>query len=656
MDLLTPLSSFAQIPRPAIQRLHDAGMNTLWDCISHLPKRYVFIRAYCEKQGLPLSNDPVILSLTIDRSVSCGPWRFLGQTSSESPIELVFFKKPRLSLPKGSRWTAQGPLELGPMGLRMIHPHLRPFKAPPPLLIIEADYSLPKGITSRQFSWWIRGMVQSWSLGISSKAWPSFREALVLAHFPKHKDDTLPTAPWRKRLACDELMAHHIAERLTHQAYTRSVPAQATPSLHKDTSVEEAFLQAFGHPLTSSQQEAWMKIQQDLEQNNPMMRMLHGDVGSGKTLIAFLALLRMLTLHHEGCLLAPTESLARQHFQTFSKLAQDVPIRLILGGGKTEGHPQASLTIGTHALLYERVLFSSLRLIVIDEQQRFGVMQRFQLAQKGNRPHMLFLSATPIPRTFERLLWGHMDVSRLARHACGPSVQTYLIPQHRMPELERWIRRCIQQKEGVYWVCPAIEKEEGGAMMRAAYWQDRLGIPVGCLHSRLNSVEKETTLHAFRTGVVPLLVSTTVIEVGIHVEQASTMIIEDSARFGLSQLHQLRGRVGRGTIPGHCFLLYQEPLSAWASERLTFLRGCTDGFALAEQDWKCRGGGMPLGLKQSGLAKYTFVDFSVHQALLPIAIEKANALWNNPSQQAKATIKALLRLLSIAPTSILQAG
>jgi ATP-dependent DNA helicase RecG len=614
-------------------RLHKEGISTFWDALSHLPKKYdsCFSGLLAGLVGKLVEVDIEVYSLTGRK-----PWKIIGKTPRGECVELLFFHKPRISLAPGAKWRVRGILEQKWDKYQIVHPTISSSSSHPiPQQKMLAHYDGLAGVSSVRFSQWIRMILEQWPCGQSKdpdclfanplEKGPTLKHCFSIAHFPSPEDDVSETALWRQRLAYEELLA----QQLAHLSSAHEYKEKKSPSFTVSVPEESDLLKNFGYSLTPSQEEAWSQIGHHLANDHPMLHLLNGDVGSGKTIIAFLAMLRVAVSGSQTCLMAPTEILARQHFSTFSRLLPQVPVRLIIGGGKTLGDPEANITIGTHALLYDRGEFTSLSLVVVDEQQRFGVMQRLALLAKGQAPHLLFLSATPIPRTFELALWGHMTVSRLDSRRIEGHLKSYLMSCEQLPKLEQWMRKCVTQGERVYWVCPTIEAE--GVEFRYDYWSQRFPDQVGFLHGRLSSSEKEKTMTEFREGTKPLLVSTTVIEVGVHVPEASSMIIEESHNFGLSQLHQLRGRVGRDSIPGHCFFLYRPPLSSAAYERLDFMRKCHDGFEIAEHDWRQRGGGKHLGVQQSGFSQYRFLDFLYHSHLVEKAKKEAQEIWGKIS-------------------------
>jgi len=580
------------------QRLKKLGLSTFWNILAHIPHSYTL---YAKDTLIP--DHPVCLDIVCQKQLGRSPWRYLCHTFQGNEIELVFFHPPKPPLPLRSKWRVKGILTLSKNQLQIIHPHeLKPFNPAEPIRLIVPHYTLSKGLSSNQLSKWVKTILDQWPPHLEGPppydvSWPPWKEAFSRAHFPSCKEDTFPQALWRQRLAFDELIAHHLSHLFAQEDYT-SHPAKAL-SIHD--SGTDLFLNKFGYPLTSSQNTAWQAIKQDLSYSTPMMRLLHGDVGSGKTIVAFLAMIQAAYAGKQACLMD---------------------------------------------------LFSSLGLVVIDEQQRFGVMQRLALINKGCSPHLLFLSATPIPRTFERLLWGQIEVSHIEKRPSHIPLKSYVVSSARIPELKEWIGKCFQRQERVYWVCPAIEDETKGVLYRSSYWENHFPGQVTLLHGQMSSYEKEQTIEEFRSGHKPFLVTTTVIEVGVHVAEASTMIIEESPRFGLSQLHQLRGRVGRDHIPGHCFFLYTPPVSHSTGAKLEFMRECHNGFEIAEKDWSMRGSGVLLGTQQSGLSIYHFFDVNHHSSFLEQALAHAKRL----KRSSNLFTQLLLDLFQYESPEILKAG
>ncbi len=625
------------------------SLHTFWDVLSLLPSRY---DTYVSGTLSPLVGQKVALALHYEKCLSKSPWRFLFYTATGEKIVIIFFHYPKKIFTPGSDWEVRGQLACQNQIYQLVHPSFfRPLKKNPPAYQLIAHY--PVTISSEKISENIHQILEKWPQKCAnwgkSDLFPSLKESLARIHFPQRNEDIEPKNLWRQRLAYDELLAQQFALMSLNQENRTVLPLTVISPLfsHPYIPLEETeFLQHFGHALTPSQEQAWHDIKQDFLTNFPMKRFIHGDVGSGKTVIAFLALIYMAALGQQGCLMAPTEMLAQQHFENLCRwLPKNISARLILGGKKSS--QDALITIGTHALLYEKAEFSNLSLVVIDEQHRFGVMQRMTLIDKGISPHLLFLSATPIPRTFEMLLSGHIKISRIERRT-ALSVKNYVMPGHRFPQLKSWIAHTLKKGENVYWVCPVIDDDIKGLYTRYHYWQEHFSDQVACLHGRMPCEEKAQSVQNFRQGKTPFLISTTVIEVGIHVPQASCMIIENSQNFGLSQLHQLRGRIGREDIPGHCIFLHTPPLTSIAKKRLRYIKSHTNGFDIAECDWNLRGGGKLLHTDQSGFASYKFLDFSIHAFLIEKAIRGAQCPCPHK--------ELLLNMFSYKPAAILKAG
>jgi ATP-dependent DNA helicase RecG len=642
------------------RRLSDAGMPTFFDLLSCLPKQYT------SYQKNVLSQGPVYIELTLGVKSLRNPWIIPCTMGDGTAVSLVFFQNPKpFWAPRSRMWIKGNVTHSASGSAQIVHPdRADPWPELDKQSMIVSEYALPKGIKNARFSKWILYILNHWP----DKSWSpipmpqdnarqvehflSWHACFMNAHFPGDCGMTQDHTVWRSTLARSEWIAKHVASTQWHQAERLQGPApMCIPS---NTTIQDAFLGEFGHDLTQTQQMAWETIGQELCSEKPMLRLLNGDVGSGKTLVAFLAMIQVAVSGKQACLMAPTETLIRQHFASLQCWLKPIPVQLILGKGVRIGPDHAPIILGTHALLYDSVQFENLALVVIDEQQRFGVQQRLTLSQKGHNPHVLFLSATPIPRTFQRLICGDMDVSVIDKRSSAIPLTSYVVSAEKIEDLRPWIQKCLDRKECVYWVCPSIDDEVLGVQHRYTYLQNVFPGQVGILHGRLSAQEKQAAIHAFSTGIHPLLVTTTVIEVGVHVSQASTMIIEESTRFGLSQLHQLRGRVGRDATPGHCFFLYSAPLSNSARQRLQFMRTCQDGFKIAEQDWVWRGSGTILGTEQSGHGVMRFSKkedpWLDHLALS--TMDDAHHLLNHHSH----AVTPLLELFGYSPSDVLVAG
>ena len=469
------------------------------------------------------------------------------------------------------------------------------------------------------------------------EGFPAWRPALELLHAPSREADTLLNTPQRRRLAYDELFAHQLAMAKRKRARRRE-PADPVPGGPTAGRLEAAL----PFRLTGSQVQALAEIRSDLGAGERMSRLLQGDVGAGKTVVAMLAMADVADAGLQSALMAPTEILARQHHATIAGPleAQGVVVVLLTGRDKGAARAEklralasgaAKVAVGTHALFQDDVDFVRLGLAVIDEQHRFGVDQRRRLQDKGGGAHLLAMSATPIPRTLELTLYGDLDVSRLTEKPPGRTpVATRAVPTPRIGEVVERLRRATVSGAQAFWICPLVSESESidlaAAEKRALTLRRTLGDGVGLVHGGMPNSEKDAVMADFAEGRLQVLVATTVVEVGVDVPNASIMVIEQAERFGLAQLHQLRGRVGRGARESACVLLYDPPLSQAAQRRLEILRRTDDGFLIAEKDLELRGGGDPLGLKQSGFPAYRLADPIVHRDLILTAADDARLL------------------------------
>ena len=469
------------------------------------------------------------------------------------------------------------------------------------------------------------------------EGFPGWRQALEVLHAPKTDADTLLHTPQRRRLAYDELFAHQLAMAQRKGARRRE-PAERIPA----GATAEQLQAALPFRLTGSQVMALAEIRGDLAAGERMSRLLQGDVGAGKTVVAMLAMADAADAGLQSALMAPTEILARQHYETIAAPLEAQGIGVVLLTGRDKGAARAEklralatgearVAVGTHALFQDGVDFAGLGLAVIDEQHRFGVDQRRRLQEKGGSAHLLAMSATPIPRTLELTLYGDLDVSRLTEKPPGRTpVATRAVPTPRIREVVERLRQATTSGAQAFWICPLISESEtvdlAAAEKRAETLGRTLGPGVGLVHGAMPAQEKDTVMADFAEGRLSVLVATTVVEVGVNVPNASIMVIEQAERFGLAQLHQLRGRVGRGARESACVLLYDPPLSEAAQRRLDILRRTDDGFLIAEKDLELRGGGDPLGLKQSGFPAYRLADPIAHRDLILTAADDARLL------------------------------
>src|SRR3979490_828470 len=486
---------------------------------------------------------------------------------------------------------------------------------------------------------------------------PPVAEALNRVHMPVELTDILPDGPFWSRLAFDELLAGQLALALVRAQLRRPAGDRNAGDGH----LRKKVIDALPYSLTSSQQQAAAAISGDLRQPVRMLRLLQGDVGSGKTVVALLAAAAVTEVGKQAALMAPTEILARQHIKTITPLAERAGLRVAILTGREKGKErrdilagleagEIDLLVGTHALIQDDVVFKALALAVVDEQHRFGVRERLALTAKGEAVDVLVLSATPIPRTLVLTYFGDMDISELREKPAGRKpIDTRTIPLGRIDEVVAGVGRALQEGRRIYWVRPLIDESEtldlAAAQDRFQSLQERFGARVGLVHGRLKSADKDRAMDSFAQGETRLLVATTVIEVGVDVPEATVMVIEHAERFGLAQLHQLRGRIGRGTEHSSCLLLYRAPLGETAKARLAIMRETEDGFRIAEEDLKLRGEGDVLGTRQSGMPGFRLARIETHGKLWQVARDDAALVLARDPELTGARGEALRTLL-----------
>jgi ATP-dependent DNA helicase RecG len=495
--------------------------------------------------------------------------------------------------------------------------------------------------------------------GLNIPILPSFAEALREVHRPNTPASIAPEAPARMRLAFDELLASQLALALM-RAKIRRAPGRASQG---DGRIRQKIAAALPFALTASQKAAMAEIDGDLGAPTRMLRLLQGDVGSGKTIVALFAMAAVVEAGRQAALMAPTEILARQHHQTLAMFGEAAGLRLALLTGRDTAASRdktlarlaegtIDIVIGTHALFQENVVFRDLGLAVVDEQHRFGVHQRLALGGKGAAADILVMTATPIPRTLVLTYFGDMDVSNLREKPAGQrKTETRALPVERMDELVARLKRAIANGARAFWVCPLVEESEAldaaAVQERFVRLQEVFGDKVGLVHGKMKSHDKDVAMSAFATGATQILVATTVIEVGVDIPQATIMVIEHAERFGLAQLHQLRGRVGRAGGKSSCLLLYRAPLGEAAKARIAIMRETDDGFHIAEEDLLLRGEGEVLGTKQSGLPNFRLADLAAHGTMLALARDEARRIVDENPRLEGARGDALRLLLNI---------
>lgn len=616
--------------------LERLGLTRVRDFIYHLPDRFVTRRVVSDLDEASVGENVVVALTPLEyRSpAGRGPFRVQAADAAGNVCSITYFGRnggwAKKQLPLGEpRWIAGRLDQYGQM-LQIVHPdHVSAESSAALGQLVEPVYPLSEGLTQGRLTALIHQALAGapdlpeWiEPGLSAKMqWPSWREALELAHRGEH-------AAARDRLAYDELLANSLALMLVRNANR----ARSGTPLVGDGSLRGKLSLPFG--LTGAQSRAVREIEEDMAQSSPMLRLLQGDVGSGKTVVALEAMLLAVEAGGQAALLAPTEILARQHHETLSRMAAGIGVNIALLTGRDKGRARESIlmglldgsihmVVGTHAIFQDTVAYKNLALVVIDEQHRFGVGQRLMLTQKGKRtPHCLAMTATPIPRTLTLAQYGEMDVSRLDEMPPGRQpIDTRVVAVERLFDVVEAVGRHLQSGQQAYWVCPMVREQESedlaAAEARYAELKDRFGDTVVLVHGQLKSEQKDAAMERFASGAAKLLVATTVIEVGVDVPNASLMIIENAERLGLAQLHQLRGRVGRGATASSCVLMYQPPLSAMAKHRLATMRQTNDGFVIAEKDLELRGPGELLGTRQTGLAAFRVADLARDAGLLP---------------------------------------
>lgn len=598
------------------------------------------------------------------------PYTVWTEDDAGNMLALVFFKvypeSIAKNLPVGGERIVSGRAELFNGRWQMSHPDYIVTPENSALIPeIEPVYGLTAGITNK----FVRRLTAAALAALPAlpewlephfkqqEKMPSFAEALNRAHHPQSVDDLSPLSPARRRLAYDELLANQLALALVREKAKK----QSGRQIAGDGCLRRQVQAGLSFSLTDAQERVLKEIYADQASPWRMLRLLQGDVGSGKTVVALLAMLNAVECGAQAAIMAPTEILAKQHFDSIAPLTEKIGVKTALLTGKIKGKARKELLaelqngkidilVGTHALFTEDVAFADLACAVIDEQHRFGVRQRLGLADKGRRADVLVMTATPIPRTLVLTAFGDMEYSKIDELPAGRKpVDTRVMPLEKTGDVIAAVKRKIETGERVYWVCPLVEESEKTDLAAAEERYDILrktfGADVGLIHGKMKEKEKDEIMERFKSGAIKLLVATTVIEVGVNVPEATVMIIEHAERFGLAQLHQLRGRVKRGAKPATCLLLYGYPLSATARARLNIMRETEDGFVIAEEDLKLRGGGEILGTRQSGGEQFLLARMPEHQPLLFTANKDARMVAAADPELASPRGQALRTLL-----------
>ena len=583
---------------------------------------------------------------------------------------LVFFHARgdylRRILPPGETRVVSGRVDRYGSALQMTHPDfIVPEAELDRIALVQPTYRLTAGLSPKVMGKAMAAMLETlpelpeWltETALRDRAWSDWRTALKQAHSPQTEDDLSPMATARQRLAYDEILANQLVVALT-RARRRQLTARRIAGNGRISNAIEA---ALPFSLTASQHQAVADIRADLASDHQMLRLLQGDVGSGKTVVALLAMATAIEAGTQTALMAPTEILAHQHFATIEPLAKAGGISVALLTGSATGAERSriqrelaagdiDIAVGTHALIQQSVTFRDLAFAVVDEQHRFGVHQRMLLTDKGQSVDLLVMTATPIPRTLLLAAYGDIDESRLTEKPAGRRpIDTRAISLERLHEVIDAVERATRQGARTYWICPLVEESNVSDLAAATDRHQMLtslfGDRVGLVHGRMKSIEKNAAMRRFADGEISVLVATTVVEVGVDVPEATVIVIEHAERFGLAQLHQLRGRVGRSDRDSTCLLLYQAPLGETARARIRTMRQTEDGFRIAEEDLRLRGGGDVLGPRQSGLPSFRLADLAFHADLLAAAREDARAIVAQDPQLASPRGEALRTLL-----------
>lgn len=680
-DLIKLFSDISYLPkmtdkkRVVYQKLVG---DKILDFLYHLPTSVIERKLLLNNNSFK-NGDLVTLIVNVDKHIA--PPRFVKgrkipfvvKCSNENmSISVVYFHNYhdtiRKNFPIGSKRVISGNLDRYGSDFKMTHPdYIKTIDEVSTVSGTEPVYPLSSGISKDNLIYFIKAALsfipdfKEWLDidFIKKNNFLTWKESILKLHNPSCESDIDFNSVFRRRLAYDELLAYQLSLKLT-RLYVNN--ANGCPIVG-DSSLINKFVSSLPFKLTDSQREAFLEINTIQKSNKSMMHLLHGDVGSGKTVVSLMCILNAIEANKQAAFMAPTDMLAKQHFTLAEKMFLPLGLKVVFLSGSVKGRKkrqevlesissgEAHVIIGTHALFQDDVEFKDLGLAVIDEQHRFGVNQRMKFTEKGFRVDTLLMSATPIPRTLSLALYGDIDVYKITEKPLGrKDVDTYIMSVEKTEEVTQGLKKILEKEQKIYWVCPLIEESEKMDLMavedRYKFLKSVLGDVVALVHGKMSIRDREKVMQEFYEGSKKLLVATTVIEVGIDVKEATVMIIEHAERFGLSQLHQLRGRVGRNDIPSTCILLYKN-LGVNTRKRLEIMRKTNDGFLLAEEDLRIRGSGELIGTKQSGVLSFRIANLFFHSDLLyKASIEAGNIVLKDPRLNTKQG-KALRNLLKL---------
>ncbi|SFJ74521.1 ATP-dependent DNA helicase RecG [Methylophaga sulfidovorans] len=676
--LSQPVTSLKGVGGKVAERLVKIGVQQVQDLLFHLPLRYQDRTRLMPLGALRLQQE-VLVEGTIQLSqVKFGRRRSLLCHISDGTGSLVlrffhFSKAQQLQLEKGRKIRCFGEVRNGPSSFEMVHPEYQLIDADK-IVPVDSELTPVYPTTEGLHQLSLRKLITQALASLENGLMPelvipearchnvadfSLTEALKFVHQPPPDAPVQQLIdrqhPAQKRLAYEELLA----QQLTMKKLRQQTQHHRAPVLNPDPSQRKALLSQLPFPLTAAQQRVLTEIEADMLKPFPMQRLVQGDVGSGKTVVAALAAIDAVSAGAQAVMMAPTELLAEQHFRTFTQWLTPLGMKVGWCAGKQTASQrrqvleqlksgEINIAVGTHALFQDEVVFNQLGLVIIDEQHRFGVHQRLALRDKGRdvdtMPHQLVMTATPIPRTLAMTAYADLSVSVIDELPPGRTpVTTVVVPDSRRQDVIERVHAACQQQRQVYWVCTLIEESEHlqcqAAEDTATTLQECLpDLKIGLVHGRMKSAEKEQVMSAFKSGELDMLVATTVIEVGVDVPNASLMVIENAERLGLAQLHQLRGRVGRGQVESHCVLMYHAPLSENGQARLKCLRESNDGFVIAQRDLEIRGPGEVLGTRQTGLPQFRVANLLEDQELLLVMEQAANKMLELAPEKAEALV------------------